>query len=61
MRAISSVGQSSRLITGRSGVRVPVGAPKKKVLKRVLSFYFTVMREQGLEGEREENSPADCF
>ena len=25
---------------------------KKKVLKRVLSFYFTVMREQGLEGER---------
>ena len=39
-------------ITGRSGVRVPVGAPKKKVLKRVLSFYFTVMREQGLEGER---------
>ena len=27
MRAISSVGQSSRLITGRSGVRVPDGAP----------------------------------
>ena len=31
IRAFSSVGQSNRLITGRSGVRVPEGPPEKSI------------------------------
>lgn len=44
-RAISSVGQSYRLITGWSGVRVPGGAPEKphsSVEKRAVWLFFFV-------------------
>ena len=40
IRAISSVGQSNRLITGRSGVRVPDGPPKKAYRTVCFSFYI---------------------
>ena len=42
LRAISSVGQSHRLITGWSGVRVPEGAPKSVSMKMLADFIFFV-------------------
>ena len=38
----SSVGQSYRLITGWSGVRVPEGAPKSVSMKMLADFIFFV-------------------
>ena len=46
MRAISSVGQSHRLITGRSGVRVPDGPP-----------YFFCIIFRGIAQLVEQRSP----
>ena len=43
MRAISSVGQSNRLITGRSGVRVPDGPPKKMLTKVSIFFVYIIL------------------
>ena len=45
MRAISSVGQSYRLITGWSGVRVPDGPPGVMVYKSFLiDHHFCIFR-----------------
>ena len=45
--AISSVGQSSRLITGRSGVRVPDGPPNHRGIAQLVEQRSPKPRAEG--------------
>ncbi len=55
-RAISSVGQSNRLITGWSGVRVPDGPPVKPAGNILPVFIFLYLRQTAVGTVHEFNT-----